>query len=593
MAAQEPKWLLKTSGQVTGPFSTKEVEEKITSRQTVAHDEITQPESPWLFVRDIQVFRKALDSTQFQNPRTPTMEHTATVTSTAFTQSVTDAVGENYDELTPNSLTPPKFIRDVIKTVTNTVSGAPTNNNVKAYGVLDNKQVKARAQEQSKFMRNFALFAVAFVIGFFAYNEIVKKPQVNQITTTNEMTLAMTAIRVGDEKLALEHFKRARESEPANVQARVFYNLFLLHSQPELGSQVLANLAEVSGPESKSREVKMIKALSNMYLGRYAEAKVELTTAGQTMTNNNSLKSDVQLNLNSSIVAFLEGALDKAKQKIADTPSANHLGLKNVLYAMIALKRANASADKSELKSASNSLDQFIRRQSNWRLEAAILKSYILHLLGESAEFERYSYHLIELDPDMTNLHWQDPWIAHELVSNEVYTQWCLKLVQVMPDSARRSMVESYCWLKQNRQQEAQRAADLALAKAPKDALINAWFAVVYRDSGFEGKAGEHFAKADQYNEGLNEKEKLVLPWALQGRWLEEGRDFQAASVLWNKVVSRDTESLSAITGRARYMFETGNINEANEFAKKATSLSSDYKPLLKLTYDIEGKQKL
>jgi len=330
-----------------------------------------------------------------------------------------------------------------------------------------------------------------------------------------------------------------------------------------------------------------------MYLGRYADAKADLTSAEQTMTNNNALKSGVQLNLNGAIVAFLEGALDKAKQKIAESPSVSHLGLKNVLYAMVALKRSNNGIDKSELKNVANSLDQFIKRQSNWRLEAVVLKSYILYLLGDTSEFERFSYHLIELDPDMTNLHWQDPWIAYELVSSEVYTQWCPKLTKVMPDSARRSMIEAYCWLKQNRQQEAQRAADLALAKAPKDPLINAWFAVIYRDSGFEGKAGEHFSKADQYNEGMKEKEKLVLPWTLQARWLEEGRDFQAASVLWNKVISRDAESVAALTGRARYMFETGNLNEASEFASKATSNSSEYTPLLKLTYDIEGKKKL
>lgn len=592
MAGTEPKWLIKSNGVIQGPFSTTDLEKKIRSRQAVLHDEVTQPDQPWLFIRDVVELRRVVDELQ-RGGRISSMENTATVTSTAFTQSVTDAASDQLDDLTPFSMTPPKTAPDSPKVVVE----APLKSNVpvevRSYGVLDQQTIQRQAEQSTRWLQKMVLGTVFLVAGILVFNEVIKKPSVSQFTSTNEMTLAMTAIRLGDGTKALKHFEQASQNETGNVQAKIFYNLFLLHDQSSLSGQVLQSLSEIKKPEGKEREIKLVQSLALLYLRRFSDARRELKASQMIATTNPSIRGGDQIVTNMAIADFFEGKFAEVRAQLGQFEGQQGSGVKNVLLAISDMKRFLAGGPKELMRSASQGLGQFIRRAQNWKVEALILQAYAASMLEDKVGVEKSVDQLLESDPDLTALHWQDPWVAHELIKTEVFSEWCPKLVQRMNDSAQKNMLDGYCNLKAGREQAAQRAAEQALVKSPKDPLINAWYGIIYRDSGFEGKAGEHFAKADQYNEGLDENEKFTLPWVLQARWLEVGQDYQAASQLWNKVISRDADSLPALSGRARFMFETGNIKEAQEIAGRAKLLSPDYRPLLEITYDIEGKQKL
>jgi tetratricopeptide (TPR) repeat protein len=122
--------------------------------------------------------------------------------------------------------------------------------------------------------------------------------------------------------------------------------------------------------------------------------------------------------------------------------------------------------------------------------------------------------------------------------------------------------------------------------QSPKDALIQAWYSYVLRESGDTDQAGVVLGRATDFNR----RGDYVLPSLMQARFCQKNDLVECARENWQRIYERDLDTLPAVAGLAWVNAQQKSTAEAAKLLNRGLKISPDYIPLLELRQRAENE---
>lgn len=280
----EKKWLIKSENKILGPYSFDQVIDLIRKKQISLIDEVRDPETRWLYVRENPEYRSIVEEIRLEiNSRT---EGTKT-----FQSMVSKTVEDPFQKTKtdPNEFTDIAFeTKDI--TATNEILmpievSVPRVEKAKVYGVKNDIAVQRKLNLFSyKILLVFILSIVAVLISFFSYVYIQKR---NILKQEEEWVLQIKKYKyLGLDKKAVDIFSKL----PATNQKKLIPDLLeiypLLESTGLVGPEDIIALKSEGGlsPEQKANAeiIHFWLAMQQQNYGQAQEYLIKATTLEPT-----------------------------------------------------------------------------------------------------------------------------------------------------------------------------------------------------------------------------------------------------------------------------------------------------------------------
>lgn len=279
----EKKWLIKSEGKILGPYTFDQVTDLIRKKQLSLIDEIRDPETRWLYVREnpefkniVEEMRKEIDARQ---------ESTKTYQSVSKTIDESLMVPENdSNKYTDISFDNKDFSNvqdvDIVKEILNNAAEYPPNRSEKArvYGIKTDAAVQKKISLFSG--KVVAVTAVAMVLvlgGFFGYGYMQKR-----LIKQQEEELAINVRKLKFQGL----YQKAAEAFgglPNNVQRRILPDLLdiypILKKTNVVSRDEFSYLQEQSLSHSQRASLEQINFLNALESSNYSLAQEALVKA--------------------------------------------------------------------------------------------------------------------------------------------------------------------------------------------------------------------------------------------------------------------------------------------------------------------------
>jgi tetratricopeptide (TPR) repeat protein len=290
--------------------------------------------------------------------------------------------------------------------------------------------------------------------------------------------------------------------------------------------------------------------------------------------------------VNSAIVALQRGDYARAKNlslKALQAVPAQGEALLALAQAQLYLYKGNGSL--AELGQVAKRLKDFRTNYWDYASEIGFYGLYF-DFLRQDRYLEDKLREYLDTDPSLTVDH------RHNVFIFKGHTQWkilgrlCEQMGEKLGESARMSALLASCFSHEGRWDRARRSIEKSVQQSPKDALIQAWFSYVLRESSEANQASVVLGHASEFNR----KGEYVLPILLQARFCAVSGDIACARESWQRIYERDLDNLPAVSGLAWANARRGNHTESLKLLDKGLKISPDYIPLLQLRQKAESE---
>ena len=541
-------------------------------------DEVSAPLRRWQTIQYHQEFKEIVDNLRRANVSDKTE---ATWTPTNITSNLTQTLTDLSDgELTEEiSHTLSGYTNTQKEIVIHNVSEQSHSAAAPTIGRFSTAQAQNTAIQRQVEKTTRGLWVVTIVIllavGAFIVQKRMARPGgfESKSTASSLRAAVMADIRTGQYADALRELKSFFPDPNQAGDMGIYYGTLLVQveGQTLLGRRILNQVITQRRPDLK--QAYSASGIADLLDGQLDSAQDNFDKA---------LALDAKYTpaiVNSAAVALQRGDYGLAKKLalkvLAEIPQQGE--------ALLALAQAQLYLFKNNGNMAElNQVNKMIKdyRSRNWDY-ASELSFYGLYFdfLKQDKFIDDKLREFLDTDPQLTSDH------RHNVFIYRGHTQWkvlgrlCEQMSEKLGDGARVSAFLAACYSHEGRWDVARRVIEKAVQQSPKDALIQAWFSYVLRESSEANQAVVVLGYAGEYNR----KGEFLLPTLLQGRFCADREDIECARESWQRIYERDLDYLPAVSGLAWVLTKKGSKGEALKLLDKGLKISPEYIPLLQL----------
>jgi Flp pilus assembly protein TadD len=578
-------WLVKSGGRIMGPFSTKEVIEKLQGRELVVLDEISQPFSRWVYIRDERTFLKTVEELRMKSSRmsddtTTDIDQTR---SSTLTPGMTASITRDIDDLTEDLSK--KAVQDVLfKSVDDKeLSDRSRSGRGSAEYIFEkDPRIQSRANEAARWLWVFSFSMIFITVVYVLFAQFIAKPMQNEAKADEKIRMGNEALEDGQYANALKFFQEAYELKPKDKSIWLHLGLLKvqLMNQNVEARRLLEKLAEIKtsdlkrihtalglsyfrGGELNDAETYFTKALD--LDARFLPALVNLGAVALYQNNYSQAQSQFQL-------AIKEGSADGAEVSM-------------LVEALI--QSYQKSKDLSFLEEAKKYIDDYLNARGGFLGEVHVLKIWVLAQMRKASEIYQTIDSFLDLDPLQSSMHKYDIYVLRDRLSWKLLNQWCLRSTERLEPNSHVLAIEAMCLFRAGEMLDASKKIENAVAQAPKDPQVQAIYAYLLDEMGNFEKSKVSIDRALQYDAD----KKLKLPRVLQAKFCMKVEDQICALNYLNELLKIDPKSLFALAGLAKINLTKANISEARKYVQRGLDLSPNYVPLLELRRQMSRTQ--
>jgi tetratricopeptide (TPR) repeat protein len=622
-------WLVKSSTKILGPFTREEVLNLLTHRQITIIDEIRQPEGRWNYIRENRHFKEIVKNLRYEDDHSREDTMTSTMTSAALqatqTMTITKTENSEAEEFTVTPLVPPKAppganatIKDVTPTpesealaASRAVARAAAG--TKRFGNLQDQRVQNKIQKQNVFLRTILLGIVACAALFLVYNYTRKDRRSDQ-GYTQLLASALRYKELGLYERALESYKKAAAIKEPDLESQ-FQMAFLLISQDRQSLIGRRIIERASLKEGRSRndiiQGHLGIALSYMMEGDFSQADTHFQKALSFDGNNTAAK------FNQATILFKKGNFAQALEgyEALSSPTSSLYPVV-LLYRAMALVELTNSASSTEPTptpavqatpsesvsllpdtSGGENLDLppaqlerqyklireikgFTQKSHFLRKELLLMLSYLGQMSKDSATMQSSMQLFLEEPYNFSSFFVKDPTLDWRNAEWDYLEKYCNEFYNADPTAANMKPVRAVCLLESNRDMEATKFIDEALAADPKKpSSLKAQAVYLWK----LGRVGE--AKLLLQNSELKQ-DRLAL--YIIGDACTNAKDIPCAETAYNRLDKKDPTDVIPSFGMARLKVQQKDKIQAMGFIKTGLERESNFIPLIELREKLE-----
>lgn len=580
MAREDLPWLVKSSGRILGPFPDSKIIELLRSREVSVLDEVSSPTKRWQTIQYHADFKEIVDNLRKANVSDKTeATWTPTGVTSNLTQTLTDVGdGDLTDELSLSGFT--NTAKEIVvhdlpdHTQSPSAGGGGRYQPPQGHSTAIQRQV----EKTTRGLWIVTIMILLAVAAFIVQRRLARGGFESKSSLTALKQAVMSDVLTGQYADALRELKAFYPDPNQAGEMAIYYGSLLIQveGQTTIGRRLLNSVISSHRPEMKQAYTSL--GIADLLDGQLDPAQENFDRA---------LNIDAGYTpavVNSSIIALQRG----------DYPVAKSLALKALHLvplqgeALLALAQAQlylfkSNGDIGELNQVNKMVKDF--RAKNWDFAGEIgFYSLYFDFLKQDRNLENNLRDYLDMDPQLTADH------RHNVFIYKGHSQWkvlgrlCEQMAEKMGDSPRVATFLASCFSHEGRWDQARRSIEKAVQQSPKDALVQAWFSYVLKESSEGNQASVVLGNASSFNR----KGDFQLPILLQARFCALSNDFDCARESWQRIYERDLDNLPAVSGLAWVYAHKGPHSEALKFLDKGLKISPDYIPLLQLRLKAE-----
>lgn len=581
MALDETPWLIKSSGRIIGPFNISKVIELLKTREVSVLDEAASPLRRWETIQYHEKFKEVIEGLRRASLSEQTdAGFTPTDKTGGLTQTLTDLSG---GELTDEISDPLSGFTNTNEIVVHNVQEQRRAPVATSAGRFQPQQEHGTAiqTQVDKTTRGLWIvtFVVLFSVGAFILQKRMAKGAFDAKPSLAVLKQSVTLdVQAGQYADALRELKAFFPDPTQSGEMSIYYGSLLLQveGQTVLGRRLLSSVISSRRPEVKQAYTGL--GIADLLDGQVDSAQENFDKAL------NVDPAYIPAVVNSASVSLKRGDYNRAKAislKALQLSPLQGEALLTLAEAQLYLFKGNSN--HSELLQVSRMLKDFLAKQWDYKGEIGFYGLYFDFLRQDKGMEEKLRDYL-DRDPQLTLDHRHNVFIYKGQAQWKVLGRFCEQMAEKMGHGARVSALLASCYSRELRWDQARRFIENAVQASPKDALVQAWYSYILKESGEGNQASVVLARAND----LNRRGEFVLPALLQARFSQGLNDWDGARESWQKVYERDLDYLPAVSGMAWCQSQKAAHGEASKLLEKGLKISPDYIPLLLLKQKAE-----
>ncbi len=577
MVNSEQLWLVKSSGRILGPFTTAKVKELVRSREVALLDEVSAASRRWQTLQyheSFKDFANRMRISSVSDKTEATWTATATNTSTALTQSATDARSEVTEEISTGA----EFSSSIREIVVHDVPEETRIVNKGSSGRYQTQETKDTAiqRQVEKTTRGLWLvtsIVLVSVVAFVVQKRLVHLPLDRGTTPFGHKESVLNKVQVGEYAEALRDLRQMFPDPRQANELAIYYGALLiqLEGQTLQGRGLLTSI--VSGHKQDLKQAYAGLGVADIIDGQFDSARENL---------NQALALDAIFTpalVDQASLQLRNAAYDQAKTTATNALRTNP----NSAEAMLVLAESQLylfrkTGKIGDLNQVNKMIKHFCSNHWDYSNELGFYGIYFDFLNQDKMLSDKIRDYL-DRDPQMTSDHRHNLFIDRGIGQWRVLARYCEAIAEKMGDEPGLQAFLASCSSHENNWEQARARIEKAVGLAPKDSLIQAWYSFILKESGDGDQATAALSRATE----LNRNGEVVLPILLQARFCAGAKVIDCARAGWQQIYERDLDNLPAVSGLAWVNADKGFHSEALKFLKKGLGISPEYIPLLKL----------
>ena len=582
MSDLEKKFLIRSSGQITGPFNKEEVIDRIKRGVISVFDEVAEPFTIWQYLQNHRVFEKTVHSMDFQ---------------TRLTNFVTQLSGK-FSSVSHTGKTGDKTIRNGPTQGEPFLSHAELKSSDKQsaqevkFEVLD--QPKKKSQSYGKYVSQkdseeiirkkvssvikitWQIIAVfALLIGaYIAYKEVFVPIQKKQIVTEELKTEGLKFYKAGNYEKALSYFERAYSRDILLDEEKLLLaSFFLQQHKLQKANLILDEL--LNSFLLKSGDGFLLSGLISFFQEDFSKSEKSFKQALKK-------KKDTAL-VNLSILKWRSG---NYQQSLFYLDQLVKMGYeRNIAFYLTALNLLS--------KKQFSALINYIKQELLLGQKQGLVMEYQQELYFMLAYSYMQEQRLEELEETVNSLLNEDPFFHTEYKYSSFmavgglnwtyFYPYCKSIFNFNSKSNLFNALYGFCYLKTGNFKQGSSYIEQAKNGEPNNPLFLSLYAYLLMLKGENLQSGQALDLID-YDQLKQEQKKQILPFILKARFFEKEKNWARALAAWKDLLFLEAEHLSGMAGVSIMSYRLGDYITFDIYKKRTLDEYPYHVNLLSIT---------
>jgi len=569
MSKNLKKYLVHLSGLILGPYSKKDVENLIKDGNISINDEVIEPCSPAIYLKDHPEFKTLVHVRYVKNKL-----YDFSTNISGKLQSITHKIDKSHSGQT---LTSPDQVASDNKTITQTASGnedvqQATDANFQLMEELVPENLSSkykRSHESASIVKRkvhfimhkiwlFIAIAFVFIFGFVFIKEFVYKYQTKRTLIKHIETRGVHLYEAGNYESALVIFQKGFKNHILNEgQKQILLNLFIQQRDLEQAETLLYQIQN-SLPKSQSL---LIQALLEFHKTSYTSAQ-SLFLQVKEEHQDISLMNLILLDL---VQKNYSGVLDKSNQMIS---KGNKRG---VIFYLKSLALLKLNVENQKIKKF---IKKSLKETPEYYQEFHLLLAYLSILEGNTQEAKKWIINILDWDHGFYRQYRYSSLIPVNLVNWSLLMPYCEKIFSKKVDDYLFTALYGLCHLKGDSKKGFEYIAK-AKNQNPKNDLIVSLFAYSLMQQG-------SFVKAEVLLNQIKTSSFKIF-YVLKAKLFERQKEWNLALAYWEDLLEMEPYHLSALAGLAFNYYKLNDHSNMTSYKNRGLEIYPYYVQMLSL----------
>lgn len=533
----ERLWLVKSSGRLQGPFSTKQIIDGIRTRKIHIMDQICAPTGRWRCVREEKAFVEVVTDIL-------TKENTVAINKN----------GTTLDEIIDDDKTPSPVEAKLIQ--------------------AEIKRLAEKREHSSKYVLKFAFWALLFVAGMSAAILHVRNLGGGDRKITNAERKASAALDKGDYLQAEKILEDALINHPKNANIKISLASILIgiDNQTVKGVRLLEDVLSSQPTDEMWVKAHNLLGLAELRDGKMNRAEIHFQ---QSLDKD---KNFVPALTNFGILNMLRNNYSAALDYFGQAAKQDKDDALSVLLRALSIL-AQEGRSGSGRQEAIDALTQIINVSNDYLQEAYLLRLYAHYLDGKRDKAEEDLNSMMAVYPLLTQNHLHDVVVHHDVMNWNRLLPLCDEVAAARIGNS--TALRAYCSMRAGELATSEKLIKDAIAKAPSHNMTMLVQTLYLQNMDRQEEANlviDKMLAADS-----SDVAKLLKAESCYSK-----SNYACAESYWQQVNAKNPRNLVALEGLARLAYDQGNTKLAKKLVDDATAVSRNYRPVLELAFKLE-----
>ncbi len=578
MSDLEKIFLIRSAGQILGPFNKQDVIRLLKQGKISVFDEVAKPFTIWRYLQDHQDFKDVAVSMDAQ---TRLVNFITSISGKIFTSSQTAKTGDpTVTDTETLEQTQSKKTQDGL--ALSKLDASDTLDADEAeFEVLERPARPSQArytsrQDSEEIVRKkirsvirigwpLAVLLVLSMAFYIVHKEFIRPIKNKEKAVQEFKSQGLRLYNAGNYSLALPYFEKAYSKNALTIEDQI--RLASLYAQENKTQRAFSLVNELADSSPQSGHWLLLKGL-------LAFLQEDFSTAEERF--HSALETEAHLALVN--LALLKWRTKKYKESLSYLDQLTREGYeRDIVFYLRALNLLAQNQMEELISHIGQELEGGRASLIEYRPELYLILAYFYMREQKPEKLKQAVRSLLNEDPFFGAECQYSSFIASKSADWTDLYPYCKSVFNFAPQDNLLNALYGFCLLKTGQLSSGSKRIEQAKNREPEKPLFLSLYAYSLMLEG-RGLQLEQVFDVIDYDR-LSRRQ--TLPFILKAKFLEEKQDWIRALSAWEKLLALDSRHLSGMAGMAVVNYKLGHVSAGDVYRDKVLSVYPHHTPLL------------